>query len=75
MFEVSPESGFEVSGEFPRYHWRVGVVPVATTVNVAVPPLATLTDAGGVVMTGAKITVTRAVSESAVPLTLVARTQ
>ena len=73
--EVSPESGFEVSAEFPRYHWKEGEVPVATTVNVVVSPVAMVTDVGGAVMAGAKITVTRAVSESAVPLTLVARTQ
>jgi hypothetical protein len=36
------------------YHWYVsGAVPLAATVNVAVCPAATVTDAGWVVMAGA----------------------
>ena len=75
MLVVAPETGFVVSGEVPRYHWKAGELPEAATVNVADSPLAMEIDCGAVVMAGATITVINAVAESAVPLTLVARTQ
>ena len=38
--------GADVSPLFPRYHWKVGEVPVTVTVRVVVEPLLMETDAG-----------------------------
>ena len=72
---VAPETGVEVSGELPRYHWKSGELPEAATVNVAVSPLVTVIVSGCVVIAGGTMTVINAVSESAVPFTLVALAQ
>ena len=75
MLAVAPEMGLEVSGEFPRYHWKEGELPEAATVKVVVSPLLIETEAGCVVMAGGMRTVTVAVFEFALPAGLLARTQ
>jgi hypothetical protein len=64
-----------VTPELPTYHWNVGEVPDADTLNVAVEPLVIVTELGWVVIAGAVMTVAVATAESAVPAALVARTQ
>ncbi|MDP3851991.1 MAG: hypothetical protein Q8Q59_15925, partial [Luteolibacter sp.] len=44
--------GVVVTPDAPLYHWKVGVVPVAATVNVAVPPLLIVVETGAVVIAG-----------------------
>ena len=64
-----------VTPELPWYHWNVGEVPEAATLRVVVAPLLIAMEAGWVVMTGATAMVTVAVSELALTVPLVTRTQ
>jgi hypothetical protein len=64
-----------VTPEFPTYHWYVGEVPDADTLNVAVVPLLIVTEAGWAVIAGAVMTVAVAAVEFAVPAALDTRTQ
>ena len=73
--EVAPETGVVVTPEAPLYHWKVGEVPDAVTVSVAVPPLLMVVDTGWLVIVGGMRTLTVAVLVSAVPAELVARAQ
>ena len=75
MFVVAPETGLEVFGAFPRYHWKLGELPEAATVKVAVSPLLIEVETGCVVMAGGMRTVTVAAFELAFPAALLARTQ
>lgn len=72
---MAPEIGDAVFPEIPRYHWNVGEVPEATTARFAVPPLATATEDGEVVIAGGILTVIVAVVEFALPAELVALAQ
>ncbi|MDP3849295.1 MAG: hypothetical protein Q8Q59_02245 [Luteolibacter sp.] len=73
--------GVVVTPDAPLYHWKVGVVPEAATVNVAAPPLLIVVEtgavviAGGVMTGGGALTVAVTVPESATPAAFVARTQ
>ena len=51
-----PLTGDLVFPTTPLYHWKVGEVPVATTLSLAVLPEVIVTGTGCLVMTGAMMT-------------------
>jgi hypothetical protein len=75
VLPVAPDTGVAVLPEFPRYHWKVGEVPEAAMLKVAVEPLAMETDPGWVVKAGGIRMVIVAAFESTDPSTLVTRAQ
>ena len=52
LVPVAPDIGLVVTPEFPAYHCKVGEVPEAATVKVAVEPLLMVTETGCVVIVG-----------------------
>lgn len=75
LAEVAPATGFEVMPVEPAYHWKVGEVPEAATVRVAVPPLLMVVETGWVVIDGGVTIVTVAAFELVLPAALLARAQ
>ena len=72
---MAPIMGLLVTPVFPEYHWKVAALPDVATVNVAVLPLLMVTATGWDVIAGAVMTVAVALPESAVPASLVTRSQ